>query len=306
MSDLILHHYDASPFTQRALGMLGLKRATWLSVETPMLPPKDDLVALTGGYRGTPVLQIGAEVFVDSQRIARELERRFPSPTFYPGGDPGLALALVSWSDRFFRAALRVVLAELAPSWPEEFRRDREYLFPDVDFATVGRDAPHWRAQVRAHALLLARQLADSRPYLSGGAPGLADVQMRPFLQMLRDALPALASASFDDLDAVVAWEARVRSLGEGKRTRIDAAAAHAIARDSTWVCAPHVEEGPGCGLRAGTVVRIEPEDSRRGASTGELVVATGDELAIRRTDPRVGRVLVRFPRLGYRVERAE
>jgi glutathione S-transferase len=305
VSDLILHHYDASPFTQRALGMLGLKRATWLSVETPMLPPKDDLMALTGGYRGTPVLQIGAEVFVDSQRIARELERRFPSPTFFPGGDPGVALALVSWSDRLFRAALRVVLAELAPSWPEEFRRDREYLFPDVDFATVGRDASHWRAQVRSHALLLARQLADGRSYLGGAAPGLADVQMRPFLQMLRDALPAVAVTLFDDLDAVVAWERRVRALGEGTRTRIDAAKAHAIARESKADCAVDVEDGPACGLHAGTVVRIEPEDSRRGASTGELVIATGDELAIRRTDPRVGTVLVRFPRLGYRLERA-
>jgi glutathione S-transferase len=76
MSLPILHHYDASPYTQRVLKMLGIKRLRWVSVRTPMLPPKDDLVALTGGYRGTPVLQIGADVYVDSQRIARELERR--------------------------------------------------------------------------------------------------------------------------------------------------------------------------------------------------------------------------------------
>ena len=55
MTDLILHHYDASPFTQRVLRMLGIKGLEWRSVTTPMMPPKDDLLALTGGYRGTPV-----------------------------------------------------------------------------------------------------------------------------------------------------------------------------------------------------------------------------------------------------------
>ncbi|MEY2920673.1 MAG: hypothetical protein RL261_1978, partial [Pseudomonadota bacterium] len=78
MTELILHHYDASPFTQRVLRMLGIKGLEWRSVTTPMMPPKDDLLALTGGYRGTPVLQIGADVYIDSQRIARELETRYP------------------------------------------------------------------------------------------------------------------------------------------------------------------------------------------------------------------------------------
>ena len=71
--DIILHAYDASPFTQRALKLLAIKGLAWRWVETPMMPPKDDLVALTGGYRGTPVMQIGADVYVDTQRIAREL-----------------------------------------------------------------------------------------------------------------------------------------------------------------------------------------------------------------------------------------
>ena len=53
--DLILHHYDASPFTQKTLRMLGIKAAQWYSVETPMILPKPDLITLTGGYRGTPV-----------------------------------------------------------------------------------------------------------------------------------------------------------------------------------------------------------------------------------------------------------
>ena len=49
MTDLVLWSYDASPFTQRALRLLGIKNLPWKWVETPMMPPKDDLVALTGG-----------------------------------------------------------------------------------------------------------------------------------------------------------------------------------------------------------------------------------------------------------------
>jgi hypothetical protein len=36
--------------------MLAIKGLDWRSVTTSMMPPKDDLIALTGGYRGTPVL----------------------------------------------------------------------------------------------------------------------------------------------------------------------------------------------------------------------------------------------------------
>ena len=102
MSDIILHHYDASPYTQKVLRILGLKDLEWGSVETPMILPKPDLVCLTGGYRGTPVMQIGADIYIDSQCIGRELERRVPEPSLFPVADPGLGYALVKWSDEFF------------------------------------------------------------------------------------------------------------------------------------------------------------------------------------------------------------
>ena len=79
-TSLILHQYDASPFSQKALMMLGIKGAAYHSVEMPMMPPKDAVMALTGGYRGTPVLQVGSDVYVDSQLIARELDRLLPEP----------------------------------------------------------------------------------------------------------------------------------------------------------------------------------------------------------------------------------
>src|SRR5258708_30883688 len=86
MTDIILHHYEISPYSEKVRLGLGLKGLAWGSVEIPVVMPKPDLTALTGGYRKTPVLQIGADIYCDSQFILRELERRHPTPSFYPAG----------------------------------------------------------------------------------------------------------------------------------------------------------------------------------------------------------------------------
>src|SRR5690348_16998844 len=99
MTDIILHHYDTSPYSEKVRLGFGLKGLAWASVELPQIMPKPNLTALTGGYRKTPVLQIGADIYCDSQLIMRELERRYPTPSFYPAGR-GAADALAWWPRR--------------------------------------------------------------------------------------------------------------------------------------------------------------------------------------------------------------
>src|ERR1700746_2726651 len=86
MADIILHHYGTSPYSEKVRLGLGLKGLASASGAIPVIMPKPDLTGLTGGYRKTPVLQIGADIYCDSQLIMRELERRQPSPSFYPAG----------------------------------------------------------------------------------------------------------------------------------------------------------------------------------------------------------------------------
>ena len=301
MTGLILWSYDASPFTQKALAMLGLKNLEWNWVETPMLPPKDDLVALTGGYRGTPVLQAGADVFVDSQLIARELERQAPAPSLFPGG-AGLELAMVKWSEAFFRTGLKLALALLLPQWPDAFRRDRQYLFPDIDFGSVSDDFDHAKAQFRAHAALLEAQLADGRSFLTGRSAGLADIQAHPFIWLARGAFPEVAAALLDGFAHIAAWEQRVKALGEGRRVPIGAAEAHAIARATSPAALVRIDAHDAQGLTAGQLVEVAPDDTRRGAVRGHIVISTPDRIAVRRSHQTVGEVVVHFPRLGYRV----
>jgi glutathione S-transferase len=231
-----------------------------------MMPPKDDLLALTGGYRGTPVLQIGADVYVDSQRIARELEARHPQPSLFPSGDEGIAYAAVKWADAYFRAGLHAAIGATSNAWPAEFRRDRQQLFPDVDFDAI--DLPHARSQLQSHAAFVERQLADGRPFLTGAQPGLLDIHAWTVPWFTR-ALPGIGDV-YAPFPRMAAWEARVAALGEGQRVECSADEALAVARASTpRPCT--VQSSDALGLSAGARVEVAPDDTRRGAVQGTL-----------------------------------
>ena len=111
-TDIILHHYDPSPFSEKVRLMLGLKGLAWRSVQTPNMMPKPDLTPLTGGYRRAPVMQIGADVFCDSQVILAEIERRHPEPT----AAIGAAWAVNLWADRLFVQPSVAVIFGTLPS----------------------------------------------------------------------------------------------------------------------------------------------------------------------------------------------
>lgn len=304
MSDqpIFMHCYDASPFTQKALYLLGVKRLAWRFVETPMMPPKDDLVALTGGYRGTPVMQIGSDVYIDTQLIALELERRYPTPTLFPSGDQGLAFLAVKWADTFFRAGLAIAIETTSAAWPEPFLADRKYLFPDVDFDAALRGTQAARALQRWHAHQLDRQLSDGRSFLTADAPGLADVQVFPFVWMARAYFPEIAAQLFAGLQHFEAWEKRMTAVGQGTRTPATADQAFAASRAASPHRHTSIDAHDPLGLKDGADVEVAPDDTRRGAVRGTLERLTHDEIAVRRTGERSGEVLVHFPRVGYRV----
>src|SRR3954447_20914021 len=125
----ILHHFEASPFSEKIRVIFGFKRIAWQSVLIPRIMPKPHLVPLTGGYRRTPVMQIGADVYCDTQIIIRELERRYPTPALCPVGQAGLLYALGLWTDKsFFQSTVNLVFGTLADKVPQEFIEDRTKL----------------------------------------------------------------------------------------------------------------------------------------------------------------------------------
>ena len=129
-STIILHNYPQSPVAEKVRVVLGLKNVSWSSVEIPRLPPKPKLTVLTGGYRRTPVMQIGADIYCDSQCIIRELERRHASPSIMPSTDTGLMWSLSRWTDgAFFDLGVKIVLGSAGDNLPKDFAEDRGRLY---------------------------------------------------------------------------------------------------------------------------------------------------------------------------------
>jgi glutathione S-transferase len=309
MSDLILHHFDASPFAEKIRLVMGLKALAWQSVEIPMVPPKPDLTALTGGYRRTPVLQVGADIYCDTRLIALELERRYPSPTLFPGATRGLALMLASWSDRaFFDPGAALAMGTNLGVLPEPLIADRKAFFNFMDFSRLGADVPHMYTQLRSQLDTLEQALAAGTEFLGGAAAGWADINAYFPVWMLRGHLANCAEV-LAPFPRVRAFADRMATLGHGQRRESTAAAALEIARLAQPQPAAGVnfadEALLALGLGVGDPIRVSPDDYGKDPVEGELWNYTLHEVAVRRTDPRAGTVVVHFPRALYRVERA-
>ena len=301
MSDIFLHHYDASPFSQRILKILAIKDLAWRSVTQPMIMPKDDLIALTGGYRGVPVMQIGADIYIDTECIAEELENRFPDPTLFPNGNRGMPLALAFWADAFFDAGMHMAVHELWDLWGDKFWQDRARLFSAMDFDAVRRDFPDACARLRANASLVEAQLYDGRDFLQGANPGMADIQAFCVPWFTLSTMP-VARKILDPFPHLLAWNDRMVGLGEGRRQEADMETAFAAARNATPQPAGDVDLDDPLELVEGAMVEVRPTSSERGTVRGELVTLKPNQVALRRAHEKTGEVLVHFPRLGYRV----
>ena len=304
MPKLLLHQYDVSPFSEKVRKLLAVKRLPWGAVEQPTIMPKPDLVPLTGGYRRIPVLQIGADVYCDTQLIARTLERLHPNPTMYPGASEGTCHAWSLWADRLlFMPAVAVVFAAIGSTVPPAFIEDRTKMMPGRNFADIPRQAPHAREQIRALLALLEAELADGRPFLLGRDFSLADAACWHPLWFLR--LAPETPALVEPLPRLRAWMARMGALGDGERSNVTPAEALAIARESRPAAVAAADPGEPNGLTPGMRVAVTPDDYAFDPVEGELVFSAVHEIAVRRQDPAVGEVVVHFPRYGFRVTRA-
>lgn len=301
MSEIVLHHYPESPVSEKARLMLGLKNLPWRSVVMPMIMPKPDLVALTGGYRKAPVMQIGADIYCDSQRIAMELERRYPEPTLFPGGE-GLGYGLLFWSDRpLFMAAVGVAFASMGDRLPKAFLEDRaKFSGRPVDLERWKKALPLNLDQLRAHAGFLDRQLADGRAYLLGEAPGLAD--FGPYLSLwfvARGAREAMAGLT-ESFPHIAGWMKRVKEIGHGEEQPMEPGEALDVAKAARSETREAADANDPRGLKPGDEVSVTPDDTGRDPVAGVLVASNAHEIAIRRSDERAGDVVVHFPRAGF------
>ncbi len=304
MSEIIVHHFDASPFAEKVRVALGLKGIAWQSVQIPMVMPKPDLTALTGGYRKTPVMQIGADIYCDTQRIALELETRYPTASLFPNGCRGQALSISAWADQqLFQPGAGLSMGTNM-ELPEDILSDRFAFFDFLDRATLPRDLPHFFAQFHA-SLCRVNDMLATASWLLADQPSWADAAVYANIWMDRGNISG-AEKLFHGLDNLLAWEQRMLALGHGDRSELSAEEALAVAHTSYSSVEPLIESATWPTLEPRAQVTVSPDDYGAVAVQGELIRHTHDEIAIQRSDKRAGAVVVHFPRTGYRLERAE
>lgn len=302
MTDIILHHYDLSPFSEKIRLALGLKDLGWSSVKVEAVPPRPLLDALTGGYRRLPVMQVGADIYCDTEVIFRALERIAPEPTLYPDGE-GLAKALSLWWDRTtWRPAVGILVGHIGEHLPEAFLKDRKenYLGYDISKPAMEPMQPIFVQQLASVSEWLTSMLGTRDAYLTGNAPSAADLTCYHSLWLLR------ANAGAEVIDrqlnlspAITAWMERIAALKREPSCEIDPEAAVDAARDA--------EPGDGftgdadpSGLVVGTQVKVTPDDNAKVPVEGEIVAVDAQEIVIARETPEAGRVHVHFPRAGF------
>lgn len=301
MSEIIFHHYWSSPFSEKIRVVFGMKKLPWRSVEIPNMMPKPDLMPLTGGYRKTPVMQIGADIYCDTQLIIRELERRFVDHPVVQHG--GLSYAMAFWSDRpFFQATVPIIFGELGPMIPEAFKMDREKMFPDrpFNYEQMKAATPIFRDQWRAHVAMIADSLAPGCNFLAGNEPTIADAHCHMNIWFLKNTLSSVASDLLKEFPAVSAWYENVVSIGHGSYKPMEAKEALQIAKASASTCRAAADPHDPNGRKPGDRVSVMPDDYGRDPVVGELVFSNAHEIAIKRHAPESGEVVVHFPRAGF------
>ena len=304
MSQLILHHYPTSPFAEKIRLIFGYKKLAWHSVIIPRIMPKPELTALTGGYRRTPVMQIGADIYCDTALIADVLEKIAPAPSLYPSSVNGASRIVAQWADsQVFSAAMAynfqpAGIADVFAGVPEEaiqaFVADRAAMRGGAPRMAIGEGTSTYKSQLRRLSDMLTE-----RPYLLGDAPSIADFSAYHPIWFTLERTPSL-SGILDATPLLKDWMTRMKAIGHGVHQKMTAehaleAANHATPSDVTQM--PFVNEH---GIDLGSEVTITADNFGLEPTQGTLVAATKTRLILRREDQRTGVVHVHFPRNGF------
>ncbi len=305
MTELILHHYQGSPFSEKVRLILGFKDMSWRSVIVPAILPKPDVMALTGGYRRTPFMQIGADIYCDTALMCRVIDTLNPAPPLYPATTSGVAEIVAQWADTTLfwtavpftmqPAGIAHVLAGATPEAFKAFGADRAAMSPNLRRATLTDGAAH----LRTYLARLEHLLDDGRPFLLGALPSIADFSAAQSIWFIRLAPPV--ATLLDAYPRLHGWYAKVNAFGQGRFTKMTSGEAIAVAARGATAATSFTAE---VGLAQDDEVTVTPTDYAHDPVAGHLVGLDPQEVVIARRDERAGTVHVHFPRIAFQIKK--
>lgn len=305
MSAPILHHYPASLFSEKIRTLLGYLDIEWQSVIIPPIMPRPHLMPLSGGYRKTPILQIGANVYCDTEIICRKLVALAGDTTLYAPGF--VAERVARWADtELFRTtvalnfrpeALATQMSQMSEADIVAFQTDRAELSSGSNFVAIDPAA----AAADFTSVLENLETSLSLPFLFGESPSIADFSLYHCLWFV--AGNNANTALFEPWGNVRSYLARMQGFGHGSLTEISAENALAIGTEAEpQLTDDTVDARVANGIVAGTNVTVTPNDYGRIPVAGQLVRWDSNEVVITRVDKRAGNIMVHFPSIGFEV----
>ncbi|GAA5800335.1 hypothetical protein HPULCUR_005762 [Helicostylum pulchrum] len=177
--DIIFHWYPHSPFAQKVAWVLNYKKVEYKTVLISMVEPRAARRPLDGGYRKTPILQIGNHVYCDSKSIFLALEELYPEPSLYPKlangeSSEGSARSFTMWVDNvlFNNIVSQLPVKDLG----DEFLVDRELVLGlKLDLKMLLGIAPFMKAVILAEYAIAEKTLSSKAWVLDTTSPSLAD-----------------------------------------------------------------------------------------------------------------------------------
>jgi glutathione S-transferase len=302
-AEIFLHHYPASLFSEKIRLMLGYLGVPWNSVEIPSIMPRPLLMPLTGGYRKTPTLQIGANVYCDTAVITTALVRYTGDQSLYAPGF--VARRVAEWADtalfrttvalNFRPEAIGAFMGQLSPEEVAAFQEDRAQLTGSAPIVSI----PPAAAIAAVGTYLTQLDNSLQTPFLFGEQPSIADFSVYHCIWFIDNPV----NAEFIEPHANVrAWLSRMAAFGHGEVAESGPEAALEHARVSEPV-APEVTPMSIPGVAPGDNVTATPTDYGQIPVAGQLIAASAEEIVLKRDDPEAGMVMTHFPNVGILLE---
>ncbi|KAI8061190.1 hypothetical protein BC940DRAFT_136969 [Gongronella butleri] len=312
-TDIVLHWYPESPFANKVSWLLNYKKIAYKTVKIDICEPRPLRRPLDAGYRKTPILQIGNQVYCDSKAIIEQLEEMVPEPSLFPvttANGTSTVGAAHAWSlllDSvvFTAVASQFELAQLPPNFfedrlellgakitPEEWALKRPVAKIDLDAHLA-----------RVHQSIPVISSPDAPAWLLGTAtPSVADFSLAMntwFMQLLiPDELAKYPrmTAHFQQLMPLIDPK---RVYGMPAITAEDALA---IAKEQQKMPSANTVPPAYAYLTKGQKVGVTPTDLGIQAAIGELVALTDKHVILKITDERTNAVYVHLPLVYFAI----
>lgn len=309
MSTPILHRSLKSPYAQKVMLLMGYFDQTYLSFIAPKGIPRPIELALVGEYsRRIPILQMGADLYCDSELIIRIMAEHNHDNflTQYPSEDVAeqwIEKIEITGNTSVFGSIkpmelLCAYFKNMPPTHAYRFITDRAKLGKTVTMPNA--DLPHKEKVAIARSYLeeLNNQLKYHTFMLTEDRPTSVDFTAFTMVYYL-DTINGLKIAN--GLTHLKQWYQRMSAIGTGKFSEISGNKCLEIARNASP--SPVADKYLNSN-RIGQKIKYKNKGfmaQMNDDGVEGIIVGEDDEtIILRRDDAQVGTVHVYFPKLNY------